>query len=351
MSRQSSAFCTLLAGGDVAPSRKKGQGMFGQSAHLFQKADLAFANLEHSLSRGGRPVLGKLRIHRGSPALIEGFAEARFDALAIANNHIRDFGEEGLFETIGQLNKYSIPFVGAGRNLSGARAPAILVRNGLRIGILAYSSLLPQGFAAGPSQSGVNPLRVKTAYIPIGNLDETPGKAPQILTWAVPEDLRRMKTDIQRLKRKVDVLLVNYHWGVSMVHEVRGFQREIAHAAIDAGADVILGNHPHVLQGIEFYKGSPIVHSLGNFIFDIVEPFFTDATLQTFLFGCKLIKGGVRDTYILPCRCGVGDPPKLLSPSQGEGQKIVEMIGFLSRPFGTRLMVKGDRVIVIPPGG
>jgi hypothetical protein len=104
-------------------------------------------------------------------------------------------------------------------------------------------------------------------------------------------------------------------------------------AYLDAGADVILGNHPHVLQGIEFYKGRPIVHSLGNFIFDIVEPFFTDATLQTFLFGCKLMKGGIRDPYILPCRCGVGDPPKLLSPSRGEGQKIVEMMGSLSKPL------------------
>ncbi len=349
MSRQFSAFCTLLAGGDVAPNRKREKGMFGETAQLFQKVDLAFVNLEHSLSRGGHPVPGKMRIHRGTPELIEGFVEARFDALAIANNHIRDFGEEGLFETISLLNKHSIPFVGAGRNLSEARKPVILERNGLRIGILAYTSMLPQGFAAGPQKSGVNPLRVKTAYVPIGNLDETPGKAPQILTWTIPEDLRSMQNDIRRLKRKVDVLLVNNHWGVSMVHEVRDFQREIGHAAIDAGADVILGNHPHVLQAVEFYKGRPIVHSLGNFIFDILEPFFTDATLQTFLFGCKLTKGGVRDPYILPCRCGVGDPPKLLSPSRGEGQEIVRMMDCLCKPFGTRLEVKGDRVILIPP--
>ena len=134
-----------------------------------------------------------------------------------------------------------------------------------------------------------------------------------------------------------------------MVHTVRDFQREIGHFAVDAGADVVLGNHPHVLQAVEFYKGKPIVHCLGNFIFDIIEPFFTDATLQTFLFGCKLTKEGVRDPYILPCRCGVGTPPRLLSPSGSEGRAIVRMMDRLCKPFGTRLEVKGDRVILIPP--
>ncbi len=103
------------------------------------------------------------------------------------------------------------------------------------------------------------------------------------------------------------------------------------------------------MSGVEFYKGNPIVHSTGNLIFDIIEPFFTEATHQTFLFGCTLTKKGVSEPYILPCRCGIGDAPALLSPRRGEGQEIIRFMEKLSEPFGTRLEVKDGRVLLIPP--
>ncbi len=147
MGRGAEASCTLLVGGDVAPIRKEGRGMFGAVAPLFQEADLAFANLEHSLSRKGRLMAGKPFFHRGGPESVEGLAEARFDALAVANNHILDYGEEALFDTLGRLEARSLPYTGAGKNLAEARKPVILERRRLRVGILAYSSTLPQGFA------------------------------------------------------------------------------------------------------------------------------------------------------------------------------------------------------------
>ncbi len=351
MSRESSASCTMLTGGDVAPNRKDARGMVGRLGPLFQEADLAFLNLEHSLSRGGRLMPGKHPFHRGAPEMVEGLVEAQFDVLTIANNHILDFGDEALFETMALLEENSLPFAGAGKNLSEARKPEVVERNGLKVGILAYSTTLPQGFAAGPKNAGVNPLRARTAYHAAYSGDEYPGRPLDIVTWAAQEDLRRMKGDIRRLKKKADVILVYQHWGTSMTHRVHDFQCEIGHAAIDAGADAVFGGHQHVLSAIEYYRGKPIVHCTGNLVFDIVEPFFTEATLQTFLFGCTLTKGGVREPYILPCRCGVDGPPVLLSPHRGAGREIIQMMERLCEEFGTRLEPKGDRVLLIPPEG
>jgi poly-gamma-glutamate capsule biosynthesis protein CapA/YwtB (metallophosphatase superfamily) len=349
ISRNTSPSCTFLTGGDVAPDRQSGRNLFGKLAPLFRQADLAFLNLEHNLARSGEVMKGKPTHHRGKPELIEGFSEAGFDALTIANNHMLDFGLESFFDTLDLLKKHAFPFTGAGRNLAAARQPVILTRNGLKIGILAYSTTLPQGSAAGPDEPGVNPMRVTTSYSTRWNPAEYPGAAMAIHTKTVPADLARMKADIAKLKAKVDVVLVGNHWGDSMSHHVHDYQSEIGRAAIDAGAAAVFGGHQHVLGGIEFHKGKPIVHCTGNLIFDIVEPFFTDATRQTFLFGGVLSRKGIDDIYILPCRCGVGDPPELLSPRRGDGRDIIWFMEKLCKPFGTRLDVDGSRVTVIPP--
>ncbi|MEE9275908.1 MAG: CapA family protein [bacterium] len=351
MVRASSASCTFLTGGDVAPDREKGKGLFGRLAPLFRDAGYSFLNLEHTLSRSGRLVAGKGFFHRGAPEMAEGLTEAGLDALSIANNHIMDYGEEAFFETLGVLEANSLPAAGAGRSLREARRPVILERGGLRVGLLAYSTTLPQGFAAGPRSPGVNPLRVKTAYRQQLSHDEYPGTAPQVLTSAVPEDLRRMRRDIRALARRADVVLVYQHWGTSMIHGVHDFQREIGRAAIDAGAHAVFGGHQHVLSAVEFHRGRPIVHCTGNLIFDKAEPFFTSATRQTFLFGGTLTKRGVVDPYIVPCRCGVKEPPALLSLHRGEGREIVQMMERLCAPFGARLAPKSDRVSLFPPDG
>jgi poly-gamma-glutamate synthesis protein (capsule biosynthesis protein) len=260
-----------------------------------------------------------------------------------------DFGEESFFDTLDLLEAKDVPYTGAGRNLAAARKPVVLERNGLRIGLLAYSTTLPQGSAAGPNEPGVNPMRVTTSYSARRNPFEYPGSEMLVHTKTDPADLARMKREISALKKKTDIVLVGNHWGASMSHDVHDYQTEIGRAAIDAGACGVFGGHQHVLSGIEYYKGMPIVHCTGNLIFDIVEPFFTDATHQTFLFGGMLSKEGVSEPYILPCRCGIGDAPELLSPRRGDGRDIVWFMEKLCKPFGTRLETKGDRVIVIPP--
>ncbi|MEE9276426.1 MAG: CapA family protein [bacterium] len=350
---------SFLCGGDIALNRAAppaGRPPLGRLAPLFQKSDLAFANLEVPLSRRGRPAPEKI-ILRGPPEMARELAAAGFDALSFANNHALDYGEEAFFDTLGLLAEAGVDAVGAGRSLAAARRAVLLRRRGLTVGVLAFSSVLPRGFAAGKSAArgrssaaGVNPLRARTAYRPARDLDEYPGTPPEIRTWAVAEDLRRMKRDVRKLRKAADLVIVNHHWGTSMVHETGAFQREIARAAVGAGADLVLGGHPHVIQGVEFHKGRPIVYSMGNLIFDFDIPFFTPATRQTFLFGCTLSKKGVEDAYLLPCRCGVNAPPTLLSPRRGEGREIGALLARLNAPFGARLAPEGDRIRLLPPG-
>ena len=341
---------SFLTGGDIAPDRASAKGMFGQLGKLLRDADFSFANLENALSTRGELMKGKATKHRGHPSLVAGLVDAGFDTVGIANNHLLDYGVLSLEETMLTLRRAAIPFTGAGMELEEARAPVVLERGGLRVGLLAYSSVLPQGHAAGPDEPGVNPLRVRTSYTPLRNLDEYPASEPVIHSWAVAEDLARMKEDIVRLKEQVDLVFVYQHWGASMRHEVHEHQREIGQAAIDAGACAVFGGHQHVLSAIEFYDGRPIVHCSGNLIFDEVEPFFTDATLQTFLLGGRMDKDGLSDLHLIPCYCGVGGAPRLLSPKRGEGRVIVEMMQRFSAPYGTEIAVRDGEVSVSPLG-
>lgn len=344
--------CSLLIGGDIAPMRESGKGLLGAAAPLFKAADVATANLEHALARGGKLIKGKPFFHRGTPELVEGLVEAGFDVLTIANNHMLDWGEESLLETLQVLKKHNLSFTGAGRNLAEAAAPVVLERKGLKVGVLAYSSTLPMGFPAGEDAAGVNPLRAATAYRPQPGRDvnEYPGVAPEIVTWAIPEDLERMRDDIWALKRRADVVLVGQHWGTSMTPRVNAFQREAGRAAIEAGADAVFGGHQHVLSAIEFHKGKPILHCTGNLIFDKFEPFFTGETLKTFLFGATLTPKGVKDPYIVPCKCGVGEPCQVLPPGDSLEGEIIRQLNDLSAPYGVKLERKEGRVAVIPPG-
>ncbi|MEE9255890.1 MAG: CapA family protein, partial [bacterium] len=154
---------TLLAGGDVAINRPRARGAFGKLTPLFQKAGLAFVNLELPLSRKGEPQPEKILL-RGAPEMAGALTEARFDAVAVANNHILGYGESALLDTFALLEGLGLPYAGAGPNLAAARRAAVIERGGLRIGVLAYSSIIPRGFAAGPRKAGLNPLRAHTAY-------------------------------------------------------------------------------------------------------------------------------------------------------------------------------------------
>ena len=348
MPSRSQAGPRLLAGGDIAINRSEAKGAFGKLIPLLREADVSFANLELPLSRTGKPAPEKILL-RGAPEMAGALTEAGFDVMAFANNHVLDYGEDAFAETMSLMDSLGVALVGGGMNLAQARKPALIKRGKLTIGFLAYCSVIPRGFEAAASDPGVNPVRAHTAYRPWRDLSEYPGTPPRIDTWAEPAHLARMKRDIRNLRKKADLVVVNHHWGTSMTHEVMDFEREIAHASVDAGADLVLGGHPHVLQAVEFHKGAPIVYSMGNLIFDFDIPFFTDETHDTFLFGCTLTKKGVREPYLMPVTAGVFSKPRLHSPRRGEGRRIVDVMNALNEPFGTSMEVQGERVLISAP--
>ena len=339
---------SLIFGGDIAPLRDDPANMFGDLTDTIRDAGLAVANLEFALSDRGSPLPGKIYPHKGPAKALATMAEAGFDAFNLANNHMLDYGVEPLFDTLDGLAGAGIATFGAGRNAVEAASPAIVERGGLKIGLLGYTTTLPKGFAATGDRPGVNPLRVVTTYRPLRNLEEYPGSPAVVETRTVAEDLAGLVADIAALRARTDIVLVYVHWGASMTETVHDFQRAIGHAAIDAGAAAVFGGHQHVVSAVEFHKGAPIVHGLGNLVFDFVAPFFTPATRRTILFSADMSAGGLENCRLICCRTGVDGPVGQLNPEVGEGQEIAETVTRLSQPLGTYVEVSKDDIAVAP---
>jgi poly-gamma-glutamate capsule biosynthesis protein CapA/YwtB (metallophosphatase superfamily) len=258
---------TLVAVGDVGPKRAAAEELFDLTRSILRGADITFGQLESNLS-----LRGTQQLHMGlgsiaHPRVGDALADAGFDVMSFASNHSLDYSEEALIDTLDVMKRNKIEVIGAGRDISEARRPVIFERKKTRVGFLAYCSVVPKGFDARESKSGVAPVRASTAY---EQADWQPGTPPRIMTRAFPDDLDAMVKDIQSLRQAVDVLVVSMHWGVHFVPSVIAmYQYEVGHAAIDAGADIIIGTHAHILKGIEVYKGKVIFFSLCNFCMDL----------------------------------------------------------------------------------
>ena len=189
--------------------------------------------------------------------------DAHINIMSYATNHTMDIGDEALFETLDTLEEYGVHVVGAGRNLADARKPYIFDVEGTKVGVLGYCSVVTRGYEATDTHAGCVPLRATTN---LEVYDLQPGMPPRIHTKADPKEKALMVEDIQKLKEQVDIVVVSMHWGIHWIPDVIAeYQVELAHAAIDAGADLIVGSHPHIMKGIEVYKGKAIFYSLSNF--------------------------------------------------------------------------------------
>lgn len=225
---------TIAAGGDpLAPF-----------AARLRDADFTIGNLECPIATGGQALANKIYTFRAHPRVLP-LLKGRFDALAVANNHSGDYGRVAFVETLEHLERAGIPYVGGGRDLTAAHAPLWVERGGLRIAILAYNEFKPRSFEAGPDWPGV--------------------------AWS--EDSRVIAEIRAARAAGADLVIPFMHWGWEREAAPGERQRQLARAMIDAGADVVVGGHPHVTQGAEYYRGRLIVYSLGNFVFDgFAEP-------------------------------------------------------------------------------
>jgi poly-gamma-glutamate synthesis protein (capsule biosynthesis protein) len=295
-----SSAITLLATGDVAPRRADPASMFARVRKTLNSGDVVFGQLETTISdRGAALPQAKLAM-RTDPAVAMAIRDAGYNVVSFAGNHCMDWGQSAFFDTLDHIASAGLHLCGAGADIEAARRPVTIDSHGTKIAFLAYSSILPMGYWAESRRPGCAPMRALTTYTQIET--DQPGTPAHIDTWAHREDLEALRADIRIAKSKADIVAVSMHWGIHFVpSEIATYQREVAHAAIDAGADVILGHHPHILKGIEFYKERPIFYSLANFA--IEQPQAFDPTiLQTASFKHLMsLNPGMDPTQMFVC--------------------------------------------------
>jgi len=236
---------------------------FLKIAKTLRDADLVFGNLESVISDKGEN-LGSIYSFRASPNAIDGLAFAGFDVLSVANNHSLDYGIEAFLDSLQYLKKANITPAGGGSNREDARAPVIKEIQGTKIGFLGYTNLGSPAWQAA---------------------EHTPG-----IAWADEDTLAEFQKDIRKAKNIADILIISLHFGEEYQKEPSLTQQVLSKAAIDAGADMVVGHHPHVAQPVEQYKDGWIAWSLGNFVFD---QGFSKETMEGMLLKVKVNKKGI----------------------------------------------------------
>ncbi|MFW5895306.1 MAG: CapA family protein [archaeon] len=214
--------------------KKGSEFIFREISGILNNADITFGNLESVLSniRVDKSNVDSLRL-RGTESSVNGLVYAGFNVMSLANNHILEHGYDSLVRTIDLLEDNGIKSAGVAENNSKSHELVVIERNGISFGFLAYCL-----------------INDSTAYCSIDDIDE-------------------IIDDVRKRKDKVDNLIVSLHWGNEYIRKPSPQQVQLGHSIIDAGADLILGHHPHVLQGVEKYKEGIIAYSLGNFVFDM----------------------------------------------------------------------------------
>lgn len=227
-------------------------------ADITRAADLSIGHLEVPHTLRGEELEGDVPAPGAEPAHLAAIARANILMLSTAGNHIADCGPIGIADTNSELDRLGIAHAGADANLALARRPAVVERGGRRIALLSYNCV-------GPEISWATADRAGSAYVNVFAADGGPSRPQAELVDADPASLAQMQDDIAAVRSNADVVVVALHKGIThRPAALAPYERPLAHAAIDAGADVVVGHHAHIARGIEFYKGRPIFHGLGN---------------------------------------------------------------------------------------
>lgn len=232
-------------------------------------ADIMMVNNEFTYSNRGAPLSGKTFTFRAKPEMAENLLKLSVDIVSLANNHVFDYGETALIDTLDTLDHYEIPYVGAGRNLEEAKKIVYMEKGGMKIAF-------------------VSATQVERSYV--FTKEATDSSAGVLRTFS-PEAFLEV---IRRAEETSDFVVVYVHWGTEGVNQFEGDQQLLGHQYIDAGADLVIGDHPHCLQGVEYYKGVPIFYSLGNY-------WFNSRTLDTGLVEADICRDGLLELRFVPC--------------------------------------------------
>ncbi|SJZ56120.1 poly-gamma-glutamate synthesis protein (capsule biosynthesis protein) [Enhydrobacter aerosaccus] len=325
---------------------------YERTLHYLRNADLVWGSCEVQFAAKGYRTDAPIA-YLVDPMVAADLGRAGFGIMTVATNHTCDFGPEAFLETLDNLQSASITPVGGGRTVSEAVAPRVLDVAGRRIGFLAVSCLLPPDYAATEQRPGIAPLQVEqwTEFNPI-LLATEPGAPLKMRSRVRAEDQERLITAIQALRPRVDLLIVSVHWGYGRGDPQAEYQRPLGHAIINAGADMVLGNHPHSPAGIETYRGRPILYSLGNHIAQqdrvnatpIQKEIFSQIDPWSLVCRIEFCAAGVRTIEFCATECDVQGMPILIE-SEADARPILDRFRRLSATMGTEIMVEGPRAI------
>lgn len=294
---------TLIAVGDISFSRgidsmiKKyddyNYPLLGVKDYL-ATGDIVFGNLETSITPG-RHILDNEMVFRSDIETVQTLKDANFSIVSLANNHTPNFGEQGLLDTFKYLDEVGVEYVGAGRNSIEANEIKYIENNDLKFAFLAYNDndVVPPGYEAGTNRAGTVFMRID-----------------------------KMKTAVTKAKQNADFVIVSMHSGYEYQPKPNNSQINFAHSAVNAGADLVLGHHPHVIQTAEKYNGKWIFYSLGNFIFD--QP-WSEETMQTLGAKFYFTKNGIEKIEFIPFKIENFCQPNPVD--KVEGDKIIERLG------------------------
>jgi hypothetical protein len=374
MASNDSGTVTLMAGGDIGPVVEPTSQFAELIAPVLQQADLRFGQCERTYSsRGWAPQYnsGPGGQHsRLPPHMAEVWNAAGIDVVSMASNHAMDWGPEAAIDSVELFRSMGKHVIGVGKDQEEARKPAIVECKGIRIAFLAYCSVLRDGQAAGPGKAGVAPIRAHTYYAPE---EFQPGTPPKVITTAYEEDVEAMQVDIKRARQQADVVIMSVHWGLRLVPKtICTYQQPVAHAAIDAGADLILGHHAHSIKAVEVYKGKVCFYSIGNFMttgsvrtqrsslewnlmwFDIDKECMPPTGMYYLPSHCRktmvpkivMNKSGIQKVSFLPTFINPRAQPYAVSADDPRFQEILDFTEWVSDQHPHKFRVEGNEVVV-----
>jgi poly-gamma-glutamate capsule biosynthesis protein CapA/YwtB (metallophosphatase superfamily) len=363
----------LFGCGDVGPIHEPVGPYSTLVRDTLASGDIRFAQIERIYA-----TTGTLQAHcsngymRVKPEMASLLSDCRFDVVSVASNHCLDWGPDAFLEHLDVIRGRGIQTVGGGRNKEEAHKPVIVERNGVTVAFLAYCSVLHEGYEAKRDRAGAAPLGAETFY---DMTEGQPGVPPKVITHPVEEDLEEMVKQIKAAKKIAHCVVLSLHWGIHYIPKmIAQYQRTAAKAAFAAGADLILGHHPHIPKGVEVFGGKVCFYSLGNFIMTSVEPsaekirkfkqdygiygakLSTDPAYKYFANGVDglrsmiakavLTKEGVKRVSFLPVYIDRQLRPEVLHRDDPRFREMVDYMNWASDDFDCRFTTAGDEVVV-----
>jgi poly-gamma-glutamate capsule biosynthesis protein CapA/YwtB (metallophosphatase superfamily) len=255
---------TIMAVGDLIVDEPNPEWYFEPSAPLLRSADLAIGQVDVPHTTSTEVAVLYLPAPPANPGHLTAVAAAGIGIATLAGNHTYDAGAQGVRDTLANAHAAGLVTTGAGMTIAEAREPAIVERGGHRIGVLSYNCV-------GPRDSWATSLKPGAAFVQVLTHHELSAVSPAgpatSYTFCEPRSLGAMREDVERLRGRVDVVVVSMHKGIAhQPVDIAAYEFEVAHAAVDAGADAVVSHYSHLMRGVEFYRGRPIFHGLGNFV-------------------------------------------------------------------------------------